>query len=100
MIVDVKGEINKYKNCNDRDKLERAIQDFKKLALQNASDVNAAMQINSIVLELQKVCDKLPAPKLKNIISGKSNIPVKTAKITSHEAQRIETEWEKKARKK
>jgi len=100
MIIDVKGEINKFKNCNDRDKLERAIQDFKNLALQNASDVNAAMQINSIVLELQKMCDKLPAPKLKNIVSGKSNVPVKTAKISSHEAEKIDAEWKKKAGKK
>jgi len=100
MIIDVKGEINKYKSCTDRDKLERAIQDFKNLALQNASDVNAAMQINSIVLELQKMCDKLPAPKLKNIVSGKSNIPVKTARISSHEAAKIDAEWQKKAGKK
>jgi len=100
MIIDVKGEVNKYKNCNDRDKLERAIQDYKNLALQNASDVNTAMHINSVVIELQKMCDRLPAPKLKNIVSHSQNVNVKTVNINSHEAKKIETEWEKKARRK
>jgi hypothetical protein len=97
MIIDVKGEINKHKNCNDRDKLVRAIQDYKALALQSASDFNAAGKYNQIALELQKICDKLPAPKLKNVVSNKPNVAVKTAKITSHEAEKIDEAWKQKA---
>jgi len=97
MIVDVKSEINKYKNCNDRDKLERAIYEYKSQARQNATDFVLAGQFNSIALELQKVCDKLPAPKLKNVASNKSNVPVKTAKITSKEAAKIDAAWKQKA---
>jgi len=97
MIINVKGEIEKFKNCNDRDKLERAILDYKNQARQNAMDIVLAGQFNSIVFELQKVCDKLPAPKLKNVGSNKPNVPVKTAKITSKEAAKIDAAWKQKA---
>jgi hypothetical protein len=97
MIINVKGEIEKFKNCNDRDKLERAIVGYKNQARQNATDIVLAGQFNSIVLELQKMCDKLPAPKLKNVVSNKPNVAVKTAKITSHEAQKIDEAWKQKA---
>jgi hypothetical protein len=97
MIIDVKAEINKYKNCNDRDKLERAIFDYKNQVRQNATDFVVAGQFNRIVLELQKIVDKLPAPKLKNVVSSRPNVAVKTAKITSNEAAKIDEAWKQKA---
>jgi len=97
MIIDVKAEINKHKNCNDRDKLERAIQDYKNLARQHAMDITLAGQYNMVALKLQEFCDKLPAPRLKNVLGNKSNVPVKTAKISSNEAAKIDAAWKQKA---
>jgi len=97
MIIDVKAEINKFKGCNDRDKLDRAILDYKNQARQSASDIFLAGQYNSVALELQKICDKLPPPNLKIVTGSKSNVPVKTAKITSKEAAKINEAWKQKA---
>jgi len=97
MIVDVEAEVNKYKNCTDRDKLDRQIQECKNFARQNASNFSLAGKYNMIALKLQEICDRLPAPRLKNVISRSPSAPVKTATITSEEDAKIKAAWKKKA---
>jgi len=97
-MVNVDAEVSKYKNCKDRDELVRRIKEYKGLALQHASDFVTAGQYNMVALKLQEVCDKLPAPRLKNIVPNAPNVPVKTANITNEENARISAAWKKKAK--
>jgi len=97
MIIDVEAEINKHKNCTDRDKLERQIQEYKNLARDYASNFTLAGKYNMVARKLQEICDKLPAPRLRNVTSRASNAPVKTATITKEEDAKIKDAWKKRA---
>jgi len=99
MILDVDFEVNKYKNSKDRDELTRLIKEYKKLAMENASDFNIAGKYNSIAFKLQEICDKLPPPVLKNPLANKKSVATKTANLTKEEQARIEKEWKQKAKK-
>jgi hypothetical protein len=99
MILDVDFEVNKYKNSKDRDELTRLIKEYKKLAMENASDFNTAGKYNSIAFKLQEICDKLPPPQLKNPLANKKSVATKTANLTREEQARIEREWKQKAKK-
>ena len=97
-MINVEAEVSKHKSCKDRDELGRRIKDYKNLALQHANDIVLAGQYNMVVLKLQEICDKLPAPRLKNIPGSTSGTQVKTAKITKEENARIDAAWNKRAR--
>ncbi|WP_461257171.1 hypothetical protein [Treponema sp. R80B11-R83G3] len=99
MIIDVDFEVNKYKNCKDRDELTRMIKEYKNLAMQNAEDFSMAGKYNSVAFKLQEICDKLPPPNLKNPAATHRSAPTKTANLTKEERARIESEWEKKAKR-
>jgi hypothetical protein len=92
----VETEVNKHKNCRDRDELGRLIRDYKDLARQSATNMVLAGQYNSVALKLQEICDKLPAPHLKNPGSNIHSTPVKTANINNEENARINAAWRKK----
>jgi len=96
-MIDVEAEINKHRNCKDRDKLERLIQEYKSLALQHAKNFAVAGKYNMVAHKLRGICDRLPAPYLKNPPGSTSNAPVKTATITSEEDARISAAWKQKA---
>jgi len=96
-MINVEAEVNKHKACTDRGKLERLIQEYKSLALQYAKDFTAAGQYNMVAQRLQKICDRLPAPYLKNPSGNTSSAPVKTATITSEEDARIKAAWKQRA---
>jgi len=99
-MINVEAEVNKYKNCRDRDELERQIKNYKNLALQSASNLAEAGQYSTIALKLQEICNKLPAPQLIRYPTGASrNGPVKTATITDEEHNKIDAAWKKKAKK-
>ena len=95
-MINVEAEVNKHKNCRDRDEMGRWIKEYKDLALQHASDIIMAGQYNMVVHKLQEICDKLPAPHLKNIVAS-SSAKTKTAKISSEERAKISAAWKKKA---
>ncbi|GBU28708.1 hypothetical protein R84B8_02268 [Treponema sp. R8-4-B8] len=99
MVIDVDFEVNKYKNCKDRDELTRLIKEYKNLAMQNAEDFSTAGKYNSVAFKLQEICDKLPPPNLKNPAASRKSAPTKTANLTKEERARIESEWEKKAKR-
>ena len=99
-MINVEAEVSKHKNCKDRDELTKWIKEYKSLALKNATDIVAAGQYNMVALKLQEICDKLPPPRLKNIVPSSSNVPVKTASITSEENAKISAAWKQKAGKK
>ncbi|MCL2213654.1 MAG: hypothetical protein FWC06_00455 [Treponema sp.] len=96
-MINVEAEVNKHKNCKNKDELAMIIKGYKSLALQNASDLMMAGQINSVVFKLQEICDKLPAAPLKKIPTGRSDAQTKTAKITNEEKAKINAAWKKKA---
>lgn len=96
-MINVEAEFNKYKNCKDRDKLEKLIYEYKSMALQSANNFTLAGQYNMIALKLQGICDKLPAPYLKNPAIKTSNAPVKTVTITSEEDAKIKAAWKQRA---
>ena len=96
-MINVEAEVNKHKNCKDRDELVWQIKEYKNLALQNASDIVMAGQYNMVALKLQEICDKLPAPNLKRPGSSTSSAPTKTAKITNEEKKKISADWDKRA---
>ena len=98
-MMDVEAEVNKYKNSKDRAELERVIQEYKSLALQNAKNLVAAGQYSMVALRLQKICDRLPAPKLVNYPAGNTGGPSQTARITSEEQARIDADWNKRTKK-
>jgi len=99
-MVDVESEVNKHRNCKDRDELGRVIKDYKNLAIQHAKNIVMAGQYNLVAFKLQELYDKLPAPNLKPIPSYSQSAPVKTANITREEQARISAEWRQKAKKK
>ena len=98
-MINVEAEVNKHKNCKDRDELVWQIKEYKNLALQNASDIVMAGQYNMVALKLQEICDKLPAPRLKRIPGNTPGAPVKTATITNEENAKISVAWRKRATK-
>jgi len=98
-MVDVESEVNKHRHCKDRDELGRLIKDYKNLAIQHAKNIVLAGQYNTVAFKLQEICDKLPAPHLKNIVSSNTNTPVKTANITSEEQAKISAAWKQRAKK-
>ena len=95
--MDVEAEVNKHKTCKDRDKLERIIQEYKSLMLQQAKNLTLAGQYNTVILKLQAICDKLPRPQLKNVTGRTQGAPVKTATITSEENTKINDAWNQRA---
>jgi len=100
MVVNVENEVNKHKNCKDRDELTRLIKDYKNLAIQHAKNIVLAGQYNLVALKLQEHLDKLPAPNLKPIIgSSTNNVPVKTVNITREEEARINAAWKQRAKR-
>jgi hypothetical protein len=96
-MISIEDEVNKHRNCRERDKLEVIIKDYKNLALQYAQNIVLAGRYNMVALKLQEICDKLPAQNLKRPASKAQNVPVKTADITSAENARIKAEWDQKA---
>jgi hypothetical protein len=99
-MVSVEVELNKHKNCKDRDELVRLIKEYKNLALQHAANLALAGQYSTVALKLQEICDKLPAPHLFKYPAGSAqNAQVKTATITNEEQSRIDAEWKKKTKK-
>jgi hypothetical protein len=96
-MINVEAELNKHKNCKDRDKLERLIQEYKSLALQHAKDFTTAGQYNMVAQKLRAICDRLPQ-HLKNQ-AGRTSAPTKTANITGDENAKINAAWNQKASK-
>jgi hypothetical protein len=96
MIVNVEAEVNKHRSCRDRDEMGRAISEYKNLARQHATNIVLAGQYNTVALKLQEICDKLPAPHLRNISGHSQGSSTKTATITSEENNRINAAWKQK----
>jgi len=100
-MINVEAEINKHKNCKDRDEIGRHIRDYKALALQHANDLVMAGQYNMVALKLQEIYDKLPAPRLKNVAANTApGAPVKTATTSREEKSRISAAWKERTGKK
>jgi len=97
-MIDVEAEVNKHRNIKDRGKLGKLITDYKSLAIQYAKDFVLAGQYNMVAFKLQEICDRLPAPNLKNQMGSRQDAKVKTANITSEEQARINAAWRKKAK--
>jgi len=98
-MINVEAEVNKHRNCKDRDEFLRLIKDYKNLALQNATNLVMAGQYTTVAHKLQEICDKLPAPNLvKHMAGGAHAAPVKTPTITNEEKARISADWEKKTK--
>ena len=97
-MTSVEDEVNKYKNCRDRDELGRLIKEYKNLALQYASNLVLAGQYSTVAKKLQEICDRLPAPRLIKYPTGTQGGPVKTATVTSEEQARINAAWKKKTK--
>jgi len=98
-MISVDDEVNKYKNCKDRDELNRQIKNYKNLALQSASNLVLAGQYSTVAHRLQEICDKLPAQQIIKRPPGGRQKPVKTADITNEEQARIDADWQKKTKK-
>jgi hypothetical protein len=98
-MINVDAELNKYKNCRDRDELTRQIKNYKNLALQYASNLVLAGQYTTVAHKLQEICDKLPPPQLIKYPTGGGKKSVKTANITNEEQARIDADWQKKTSK-
>jgi hypothetical protein len=96
-MIGIEDEVNKHRNCRERDKLEAIIKDYKNMALQHAQNMVLAGQYNTVAHKLQEICDKLPAQHLKHPVGSTHTAPVKTADITSAENARIKAEWDQKA---
>jgi len=98
-MINVEAEVNKHKNCKDRDELVRLIKEYKNLALQHAANLVMAGQYTTVAHKLQEICDKLPAPQLIRHPGGAHNAPTKTATITDEERNKIDAAWRNKAKK-
>jgi len=96
-MINVEAEVSKHKNCKDRGEFGRLIQEYKSLALKYASDIVLAGQYSMVAHKLQELCDKLPAPNLKNVVGNTHSAPTKTARISSEEKAKINSAWSKKA---
>ena len=99
MIVNVESEVNKYKT-KGRDEIERAIQDFKSLAMQHAKDFTIAGQYNMVAQKLREICDRLPPPNLKPRTSSAPRASVKTVALNNEDKAKIDAAWEKRAGRK
>ena len=98
-MTGVEAEVNKYKNCKNRDELIMAIKQYKDLALEHATNFVLAGQYTTVAHKLQEMCDKLPAPRLiKYPTGGAPSGPVKTAAITDEEQAKIDAAWRKKTK--
>ena len=98
-MIDVEAEVSKHRSIKDREEMERRIQDYKNLAIQNATNLVMAGQYSMVARKLQEICDRLPAPKLVNYPTGQRG-SAKTANFTSEEQARINADWRKKTREK
>ena len=96
MLTEIDAEINKLKNCKNRDELERHIKEYKNLALAHASNLKVAGHYNMIALKLQAICDKLPAQHLKR---PPGIARIQSAMITRKEKARIDAAWEERTKK-
>jgi len=96
MIVNVEAEVNKYKS-KGRDEIERAIQDFKSLAMQHAKDFTLAGQYNMVAQKLREICDKLPPPNLRPHTNSAPRASVKTVALNKEDKAKIDAAWEKRA---
>ena len=92
-MINVEAEVNKHKNCKDRDELGRQIKNYKNLALQHAANLIEAGSYNMIIAKLQEIYDKLPAPNLKHAIINTAAPAKKTANITKEEQAKINEAW-------
>jgi len=99
-MINVEAEVSKYKNIKDRDELGRIIRDFKGKALQCSGDLVIAGQYNMVVLKLQEIYDKLPAPKMRNPAARTPGTPTRTATTTTAEQAKIKSDWQKRTGKK
>jgi len=97
-MLDVEAEVNKHKTCRDRAELEKRIQEYKNLALQHATNFTLAGEYNMVAQKLRAICDRLPAPRLRNV-SGQMSGPIKTATITNEEDARINAAWQQRTKK-
>ena len=97
-MTGVEAEVNKYKNCRDRDELIMLIKQYKDLALEHAANLVLAGQYTTVAHRLQEMCDKLPAPHLIKYPTGSAHTPVKTAAITDEEQAKIDAAWRKKTK--
>jgi hypothetical protein len=96
-MIGVEAEVNKHRSCKDRNELERLIREYKELALQHATNLVVAGQYTTVALKLQEICDRLPAPNLRNVTAGnKQEASVKTAAITNEENARINNAWKQR----
>ena len=99
-MVNVETEVEKFKNCKDRDELGRQIKNYKNLAVTHAGNLVTAGQYTKVVQKLQEILDKLPAPTLKPVPGSMQKAPAsKTAKITNEEKARIDEAWKSKTKK-
>jgi uncharacterized protein with gpF-like domain len=97
MIIDVETEVNKHKNCKERDKLGAVIREYKNLAMEHATNFSLAGKYNNVALKLQDIYDKLPAPNLKNVTAGTvKKVQTKTSTISKEEKAKINAAWSKK----
>jgi hypothetical protein len=96
-MISVEDEVNKHKNCKERDKLERLIQEYKSFALQHAKNFVVAGQYNMVAKKLQEIYDRLPAQHIKNPAAKTQNVQIKTANITNAENAKINAAWKQKA---
>jgi len=96
MVVNVEGEVNKYKT-KGRDEIERAIQEYKNLAMEYAANFTVAGQYNTIAHKLREICDKLPAPNLKLHTSSAPRANVKTVAFSNEDEAKINAAWEQRA---
>ena len=96
-MVDVETEVNKHRNCNDRDEVEKLIKFYKDLALKNASNIITAGKYTMVARKLQEMCNQLPAPpRLRNVSGTAQSAPVKTAAITNDEKTKINADWQQR----
>lgn len=96
-MINIEDELNKHKNCRDRDELGRLVKEYKNLALQHANNIVIAGQYNKVALKLQEICNKIPAPPMKKLPGNTRPAPVKTVTITDEENARISAAWNQKA---
>ena len=96
-MVSVETEVNKHRNCKDRDELGRLIKGYKELALKHGSNIAVAGAYSMVAHKLQLICDKLPAPRLRSVSDSSHNAPAKkTAAINDEENAKINAAWKQR----
>ena len=99
-MVNVETEVEKFKNCKDRDELGRQIKNYKNLAVTHAGNLVEAGKYTKVVQKLQEILDKLPAPVLKPLPGSSQKGPAKkTANLSSEEKAKINEAWKQKTKK-